>query len=464
MDRIATKKADLRITNAKVLINDQLLELGLAIQNQRILKIGKEPELPAAEQNIDARGKLILPGAVDAHVHLRDQELAYKETFTTGTSAAVAGGVTTILDMPNNRPPTNTAARLSQRVELAQGQILCNVGFYAAPSRNNTENIRMLKAGIVGFKVNMLKPIGDSLSDSEIVAALGGLVRENAVAAFHAEDGSMVNALEENCRRHGRRTYDDFLLAHTSACEETAVLRALALTRQSACNGHIAHLSCTSSLVRIRRARLIDRAPITCEVTPHHLLLDGSAIEKTDGLAIMTPPLRRREDRLGLWKGLVEGEIDVCATDHAPHTWSEKTAQDVWEVAPGVSNLDVFMPLLLTEAFKDRIGLRRLTEATSKIPARLFGISARGVLAPGFYADLILVDHKVNRRLRGAEFQSKAKFTPFEGRRLSASIALTFVNGICVWQENQVIGSVGSGKVIRRSSDGREVRPRRHAG
>ncbi len=462
MISVVATKADLRVTNVKVLYHGEIVDSGVAVKNAMILKLGKEADLPGAEESIDGKGTLLLPGAVDVHVHLRDQGLSHKETFETGTAAAVAGGVTTVLDMPNNSPPTDISSNLKERMKSAQGRIYCNVGFHAAPTRDPSVTRRVLEEGAFGLKVNMLKPIGEYLNDSDIKNALQEVRAYGRVATFHAEDGRKVKVLERKLKQSDRRTHDAFTLAHTSELEVSATRRAMKLAGQAGCHGHIAHISCKATLTEILSAKNAG-VGASCEVTPHHLLLDEGKLREVDGLGITTPPLRTSSERAALWDAYSGGLIDVCATDHAPHTLEEKTSGDVWSVAPGVSGLDIFMPLLLSQVNYGTITLQRVIESTSKIPAEIFGLMRRGRLEPGYHADFILVDMKAKGRVRGDRFRSKAKFTPFEGWPLTAEVVSSYVNGKNVLTEREITSKPFSGTVLRSHKDEATIRPRRHA-
>ncbi len=427
-----------------------------------ILKLAKESQLPPAEVRVDGKGRLVLPGAIDVHVHLRDQMLAYKETFETGTAAAVAGGVTSVLDMPNNIPPTNTVHNLRERMQSAQGRIYCNVGFYAAPNRDFNETARLLGEGVFGLKVNMLKPIGEPLSNAEIRRSLQEASKKGKVVAFHAEDGAKVQSIESRLKRTGKAAYGEFLKAHPPSSEISAAQDALAHAKATSSHGHIAHVSCEATLRKILAEKRTG-LKVTCEVTPHHLLLDTNKLAKLKGLGIMTPPLRSAMDCGALRKALALGKIDICASDHAPHSWSEKNSETVWDISPGVSCLDVFMPILLTHANPSEISLQRLTESTSKKPAEIFGIPNRGSLEKGYHADFIIIDAKVRTRVKADEFKSKAKFSPFEGWPLTASVVSTYLDGVCAFSDGEIVGKP-AGSVLRSSGDDVEIPSRRYAG
>lgn len=459
---VPARKADLLITNIKILFRGAIIDSGMAVKDGFILKFGKEPELPPSERRVNGKGRLVLPGAIDAHVHLRDQQLSYKETFETGTAAAVSGGVTTVLDMPNNKPPTNSLSNLQERERLATGNIYCNVGFFGAPNWDSGETSRLLEEGAFGLKVNMLKPIGKSLTGEKIRRAMDVAKFRDKVTVFHAEVGAEVRSTERKLKRSGRRTYEDFLVAHPTSSEVLATHKALSYAQMLGCRVHLAHVSSKASLGEILAARKAGIL-VTSEVSPHHLLLDSGKMRKLEGLGIMTPPLRTTKDCEVLRRALADGKIDAYASDHAPHSWSEKHSEDVWNISPGVSGLDTFMPLLLTHANSWGMTLQRLAKVTSSRPAEIFGLKLRGSLWQGYCADFIVVDTKVRQRIRAENFKSKAKFSPFEGWQLSASVAETYVGGECVFSDGEIVGNP-RGSVLRSVHDGIAISPRRHAG
>jgi dihydroorotase (multifunctional complex type) len=459
---VPIRKADLLISNARILFHGKILESGMAVKDGLILKFGKEPELPPSRRRVDCGGRLVLPGAIDAHVHLRDQQLSYKETFETGTAAAVSGGVTTVLDMPNNEPPTNTLSNLQERERLAADRIYCNVGFFGAPNLNPRETSRLLENDAFGLKVNMLKPIGRPLTGAGITEAMKIAKFRDKATVFHAELGASIRSVKRRLERLGKHTWDDFLVAHPPSSEVSATEKALVYAKTSGGRAHVAHVSCEGSVGGIQAAKKAGLIT-TSEVTPHHLLLDSGKLKELEGLGIMTPPLRTSKDCKALREALADGRIDICASDHAPHSWTEKNSDSVWNISPGVSGLDTFMPLLLTHAVSWGIDFRRLAEVTSGKPAEIFRVQKRGSLELGYYADFIVVDTGIRQRIRADDFKSKAKFSPFDGWLLTAAVAETYVGGECVFSNGEIIGKP-QGSVLRSLRDGIEISPRRHAG
>ena len=409
-----------------------------------IKRISKLSIADTADLKINAAGLLALPGMIDAHVHLRDLELSYKETFETGTWAAAVGGFTTVLDMPNTRPPTTSREAVLEKISRAQGRLFANVGFQGALVDNPTALRDMRNAGAIAFKLYLNKALEtfDSSDDSELGQALQAAKECNAIVTVHAEDGNAIRSAQERCMAQGKTKVGDFLRGHTPAIEVSAVRRILAMTRQFGVQAHVCHITIPDAV------RLVRRTPnTTCEATPHHLLLSQSIFKKQKTLAICVPPIRSERYMRGLWRLFSAGQVDILASDHAPHTLDEKTATNAWKAASGVPGLETSLPVLFTQVSHGKITLRRLIEATASIPAKIFRLTQKGVLREGFDADVVLVDPKAKIRIQPNEFLSKAKYSPFKGMPCIGRAAYTIVNGTLVAERGRIVGPP-AGKVV----------------
>lgn len=442
--------ADIVLANAKLLAGGSITEGGLAMDDGRIVAVAKESHLPRGDQTIDISGNLVLPGAIDSHVHLRDQELAYKEDFVSGTSAAACGGVTTVLDMPNNEPLTADATSLRQRMALAQSRILVNVGFYAAPTPNRGALEELAKAGAVAFKLFLSRKLaGMNVEDDNLVRNLleaTGQVR--LPVAVHAEDHAFIENARRAMQSSGRRDLAAYLQAHRPEAESLAVRRALRLAEGLDVRLHFSHVSLASSLSLIQAARARGRA-LTAEVTPQHLLLSRSLFSKLGALALADPPLRSRGAQAALWRALKLSRVDFIASDHAPHSMEEKMREDVWQVRTGFPGLETLLPLLLTQVDSGRLTLQELVRLTSAGPARVFGLEDRGSLCPGCRGDVVVVDLHREWVVDPARFRSKAHFSPFQGMRLKGLPVMTFVNGVKVMEAQEIVARPGTGGIIQ---------------
>jgi len=442
---------DLILKDGKVYTRGEILEAGIAINDGRIVKIAKKTNLPRASEKISVKGCLALPGLIDVHVHLRDQGKARKETFLTGTAAAAAGGVTLVVDMPNNDPVTMSAETLHERIRLAEKQILVNVAFYSAFPKRLSEINDVLHEGAVGFKLYLLKKIGgvDIEDDEAILQAFKATKKANALVAVHAESKEIVEKAEKELRSKGRKDLEAFLEAHPVKAEVDAIKRIIRLAAEAKARVHVCHLTSKEGMRLVSSAKK-SGLPVTCEVTPHHLFLSSEDVKRYGAFAVMVPPLRDRSEVSALWKGLKEGLIDVLASDHAPHTLEEKKAEAFWNVKPGIPGLETMLPLMLTQLNRGSISLHELTRLTSEKPAEILGFSSRGFLREGYHADIVVVDLKREERIDASKFHSKARFSPFDGWRVKGKPVKTFVNGLLVMEDGEIVANPGSGRVTLR--------------
>jgi len=427
------------ITDTKILLGERLVEGSISIQDGRISRIGKAGHLPKPEERIDAKGLIAIPGLIDAHVHLRDLELVYKEDFSSGTLAAAAGGFTTVFDMPNTKPPTDSEERLLEKMEKARTAINVNVGFYAALAESADELRGMVEAGAAAFKLYMNDSNPDAWhhDDAKLLASLTECGSLGVHVACHAENGSAVSKIQEKCQAAGKNSVRDFLKAHAPRLEIEATRTITRLAHQARSRIHVCHVSTREALKQIVNARRRGTA-VTCEVTPHHLFLDRGDLNREAGLALMVPPLRRTGDTRALWKALIRRTIDIVASDHAPHTLEEKTANDVWAVKPGIPGLETTLPLLLTRVHRGEISLGTVVRVLARNPARIFGLRTKGQLGREMDGDLVLIDPKTRFRIDSSMFHSKARFSPFDGVECVGRPLMTIVSGRKVYDKGAI--------------------------
>jgi len=442
----------LGITDVKLLVGGRLLEGGIAIENGKITRIAKTALLPKSERRVDGKGLVAIPGLIDAHVHLRDMELAYKEDFSSGTMAAAAGGFTTVLDMPNTKPPTDSRERVIEKMAKARKSVHVSVGFYAALAESPVEIRGMMNAGVIGFKLYMNDPSPNAwhndhrrlLSSLEECGSLGVPV------AVHAENGPAIAKIQAECQSAGRRGMRDFLRAHAPELELDAIRTISELAHAVRSRVHLCHVSTYRGLNEIFAARRRGTA-VTCEATPHHMLLKQAEMNRRKGIALMVPPLRSPEDAGVLWNSAAGGRIDVVASDHAPHAIEEKTGEDVWALKPGIPGLETTLPLLLAKMHHKEITLSRIVRLLAENPARIFGLETKGRLSEGMDGDVVLVDPKKQSKVDSSEFYSKARFSPFDGTRCVGRPVLTIVSGHIVYERGEIIeekqGEIVTGRV-----------------
>ncbi len=449
-------KAELVLKDLKAHVKGTIAECCLAIENGKITKIGKEPKMPKADTEISLKGFLVLPGLIDVHVHLRDEEKAYKEEFYTGTAAAAVGGFTTVLDMPNNSPVTMSAETLKNRMEKAEEKILVNVGFYCEFPKCLGEIDEIIDAGAVAFKLFLSEKVGGlNIEDDTALAKAFQKVASRTPIAVHAEDKSTIKRVEERLKREGKKDIGAFLKAHSEKAEFEAVKRVLKIVEKTRARVHFCHISTKKGLSLVVKAKKAG-LPVTCEVTPHHLFLSDDDLRRLGTLALTMPPLRSKSQNKALWKGLNDGWINVVGSDHAPHALEEKNADSIWDVKVGIPGLETTLPLLLTEVNAGRLNIADVVRLMGENPSRIFGLEGFGSLKEGFRADLIIVDLKRELRINASRFHSKAKFSPFNGRVAKGVVVKTFVSGQLVMDEGEIVAKPGCGKIIKYEAKTRE--------
>ena len=441
--------ADLRIIEAKVFTASGLQEGGVAVNEGKIVRVGKEPNLPNADRTLNLHGKILLPGLIDAHVHLRDLELSYKEDFTSGTAAAAAGGFTTVLDMPNTKPPTNSSKRLKEKMEVAKGKVLVNVGFYSSLPEDQADYAGLSSSGMTAFKIHLYKPSSNIDVDDRktLLEAFKNIAKVDRLVSVHAEDRRMVEELQAGLQSAGRTKPADFLSAHPPEAEEKSVARVLDIVQYALCRTHFCHVSSYKCIAPIREAKRF--LGVTCETTPHHLLLTKGIIERKGGQAIIDPPPRTAEDNARLMDAFTKGEVDIIGSDHSPHSLEEKGRENVWEIPPGFPGLETTLPLLLTKVSDGTIPLYRLVESLTSKPAEIFRLKGKGALKEGHDADLTAVDLKERFIVDPSKFRTKAKYSPFEGWRLTGRSFLTVVGGSVVYEDGEITAKPGQGAVVK---------------
>ena len=372
------------------------------VVGERIETVGEGLEA-ADEQVVDATGKRLLPGMVDVHVHLRQPGFDHKETWASGTRSAAAGGVTTVVDQPNTDPPTVDGVAFDQKRALADGAVVdfgINGGVTADWEPDSLFDRPLFALGEV-FLADSTGEMG--IEESLFVDALERADRAGVPVTVHAEDESLFAPAARD------RTDADAWSAYRRADAEIAATRqACRLAAERDTRVHIAHASTPESI------DIAARAGSTCEVTPHHMLLSRRDLDELGTHGRMNPPLRRERHRRKLFERVVDGTVDVVATDHAPHTREEK-ATGIWDAPSGVPGVETALPLLLAQARQGTIGFDRVRDLTARNPAAIFDLPRKGGVSEGNHADLVLVDPSETEPVRARDLHTTVGWTPFEG-------------------------------------------------
>ena len=394
-----------------------------------------EREIPpsatnTAAQEIDADGLTLLPGVIDPQVHFREPGLEHKEDLFTASCACAKGGVTSFLEMPNTRPLTITQEALDDKLRRAQEKCLVNYGFFIGATPDNLPDLLDAQP-TCGIKIFMGSMHGQLLVDQEAVLE-PIFAKGTRLIAVHAEDQSRINQ-----RRQEFAGVTDPAI-HSTIQDNQAALNAtqlaLKLSKKYQRRLHILHLSTAEEANLLRQ----DKPNwVTAEVTPQHLLLNTTAYEKIGTLAQMNPPLRSPLDNEVLWQALLDGVIDFIATDHAPHTLEEK-AQGYPNTPSGMPGVETSLPLMLTQAMQGRCSVPQVSNWMSTAVAKAYGIPKKGAIAPGYDADLVLVDLNNYHPVLREEVLTKCGWSPFEGWNLTGWPVMTIVGGQVVYEKGQL--------------------------
>ena len=427
--------------NAKIPYKNSLLEGGVAVDRGKIVSISKGPCLPKADVKKDLKGMLLLPGVVDVHVHFRDPGLTWKGDFITESKAATAGGVTTVCDMPNTIPPTNSLMAFEEKVKIGNCKSHVDFSLHAALPDSFKEGSKIMRAGALSFN------IGEIHSEIEKTSNIRSFLKLNLTISAHPEDPRKFKKFEFQRVGIGR-----FIRYRHKLAEISAVSHLLRLTRRV--HLHFCHVSTRGSVDLIAKEKK-RRVKVTCEVTPHHVLLSLTHLRRLGPITKTYPPLRSAADRFAVLKALRDGVIDIVATDHAPHSLKEKE-RNIWEAPSGIVGVETSLPLMYTLVEKRELSLFRLVDAMCTSPAKIFGICnefgvLKGTIDLGADADFVVLDHKKKWKIRGEELHGKTKFTPFEGYRVVGKPFLTVVRGEIVFEDGKIVGKPGHGRFVPRS-------------
>ena len=420
----------LLIRNARLARPDgSIIEGDLLCQDGVIERIAAQITAPA-DETLDAGGNLLLPGVIDPQVHFREPGREYKEDLGSGSRAAVKGGVTSFLEMPNTDPSTSNQAALDDKLRRAAEKCVANYGFFIGATPGNLDEINRASPAC-GIKIFMGASTGsllvDKAEDLERIFANG-----SRLIAVHAEDEARIRARREQFKGRTDVAVHSDIRDNRSALLATEL--ALGLSKKYRRRLHILHLSTHEEVELLRRDK---PAWVTAEVIPNHLLLNVNDYARLGALVQMNPPIRRPEDNAALWAGLRDGAIDFIATDHAPHTLEEKR-QPYPQSPAGMPGVETSLPLMLTEMKAGRCTLAEIQKWMCHGPAEAYGIRHKGKILEGWDADLTLVDMEHVRPVRNEEMFTRVRWSPFNGRELTGWPIYTIVGGQVAFDRGKI--------------------------
>lgn len=422
----------LLLKNGMVLEQGEKIKKDILISDGRISRIAPGIET-AADETIELDGRLVTPGFVDVHVHLREPGGEHKETIETGTLAAARGGFTAVCPMPNTRPvpdSVDTMNKIQERIkETAHVKVLPYASITTRQLGRELTDFEGLKAaGAFAFTDD---GVGVQSADMMLQAMYAGAKADMPIVA-HTEENTLIHG---GAIHEGRTSEKLGIPGIPAVTESVHIARDILLAEAAGCHYHVCHVS-TKESVRIIRDAKRAGIHVTAEVTPHHLVLDEGDITEKDPNFKMNPPLRASEDRVALIEGLIDGTIDCIATDHAPHAEEEKAVGI--ETAPfGITGSENAFQLLYTRLVKSGVfTLQQLVDWLTVKPSEVFGLEM-GVLAEGHDADITVIDLEKQYTLNKNDFYSKARNTPFHGEQLESDIHMTIVNGRIAYKEDK---------------------------
>ncbi|QDU39139.1 Dihydroorotase [Maioricimonas rarisocia] len=420
------------IRNAQCVLPDGVQQVDVLIEDAKIIGIDP-PANAAADETVDASGLHLIPGVIDDQVHFREPGLEHKEDLHTGSLACAKGGVTTFLEMPNTRPPTITPEALEDKLARAASRSVVNYGFYIGATPDNVETLRSVTR-TPGIKIFIGSSTGNLLVDEQ--EALERIFAETTLpVCAHCEDEATVRANSE--RIGGGSTHADHSKIRDHEAALIATRRAIDLAVRHNHRFHVLHVSTAGEVEFLKDHHGL----ITAEACPHHLLFNIDDYERLGSLVQMNPSIKTREDNEALWQGLLDGRLQVIATDHAPHTLEEK--QQPYPQSPsGLPAVENSLALMLNAVHEGRCTLENVVAWMCDAPARVWDIVNKGRIAEGYDADLVLVDLAKQATIRNGEQVTKSGWSPWDGVALTGWPVRTWVMGQTVFADGRVDASV----------------------
>ena len=425
---------DLLLKGGTVVNHDGEGPRDVGVRNGRIAEIGELARASAGE-TIDCAGLHVLPGVIDTQVHFREPGSTDKEDLESGSRAAVLGGVTAVFEMPNTNPLTTTTDAIEDKLTRARDRMFCDHAFYVGATHQNARDLAELEmhAGVCGVKIFMGASTGDLLvPDDDGVREILRWGRRRV--AVHSEDEYMLREGKALAREGDWTSHPEVRSVEAAVSSTKRLLR---LAYETGRRIHILHISTADEIPLLAAAKDI----ATAEATPQHLTLEApDCYERLKGLAQMNPPIRDRSHREGIWRGVVQGVIDVIGSDHAPHLLEQKAKP--YPASPsGMPGVQSLLPLMLNHAAEGRITLARLVDLVCHGPNRIFQIARKGRLAVGYDADFTVVDLKAQRTIRKEDAATKSGWTPFDGKEVKGWPGGTIIRGRRVMWEDEIIAA-----------------------
>lgn len=449
------------IKGAEVVLETGIRRLDIGIREGKIAAL-LEPGEGEAKAFIDARGKHVLPGAIDIHFHVRAPAYPERGTVASETRAAAAGGVTTLFEMPISKPCCATPEIFRQRRDLFAKDAYVNFGLYGAPGMLNADYIAgMVEEGAIGFKIFMTEApkgrddefVGLCLpEEGKLYEALRLVAETDLVTVVHAENNTLLKHFSNQIKATGRNDAETHGESRPPVVEALAIAQLLTLNEAVGAKLHIAHVSCRHAADTLKKFQ--DNMNVTGETCPQYLLFTEEALAKYGSYAKINPPLRKEDDQKALWDALVDGTLMAVTTDHSPFAVheKEKAKTDIWAAPPGAPGIETLVPGMLDAVAKEKLSLEHAVKLISSNGAKRFGLYPnKGVIAEGSDADLIIVDLQASTHIDKTKLFTQARLCDYlyDGMSFQGKVETTILAGKTIFAKGEVIGQAGWGQFVR---------------
>ena len=435
--------SNILIKNVQIVNEGKITVSDILIGNQRILKIAQGIDNKYTAREINGENKYLLPGVIDDQVHFREPGLTHKANIHSESMAAVAGGTTSFMEMPNTKPPALTQELLEEKYSIAANSAVANYSFFMGTSNDNADEVLKTndnKENVCGVKIFMGSSTGNMLVDNHL--SLDRIFRESELLiATHCEDERIIKSNLEKLRstKAVLEASDHPIIRDAEACFESSLI-AVQLAKRNNTRLHILHISTAKELQLFTNLIPLEEKRITAEVCVHHLHFTADDYATLGNKIKCNPAIKSKENKAALWEALLDDRLDIIATDHAPHAIDEKSG-DYEHAHAGLPLVQHSLQLMLHQYKQGRISLEKMVEKMAHAPAKCFQIRDRGFIREGYFADLVLVDLNQPYTVSKENLLYKCGWSPLEGFTFPATIAMTFVNGYPVYENGRVDAS-----------------------
>lgn len=453
---------DLAVINARVVTEEGMFFGGIGVENEKIAMMGSNGQLSAAKLVIDADGQYLLPGCIDAHVHIRYPGISHRENFASGTLAAAGSGTTVLIEMPLSSPPTYSVDELMVRVDAANSQAIIDFGFLGAAGNKLHNIVPLAKAGVLGFKTFLQSPppgreiefVGLTMENEyQLYKGFAEVAKTGLPLGAHTESIGLITGIIDEFKAKGKISAEYHAKSRPTIAEVEMVEKLIRYAREFNVPLYLTHLT-TSESVRIANEARRMGQKLIIETCPHYLYFTEEDIVKYGTYAVCNPPLRSKVESEDMWRHLNKGDIDIISSDHAPYTAEEKKKglDNIFMSPPGMPGLEMRVPLIMKAVKENRLTLQRAVKLLSTNAARAFGLyPKKGTIRIGADADFILIDIDTPYKMNHSQMRSMCRDSGviYDGIELYGRVLKTVVRGTVVYDYNGQAVNSGYGKWLR---------------